>query len=94
MDLFDAVNSGNIALLLASIVVVLAGAVAFLFRLIVAELRARVLRSEQLTDRALEAFDGLEAATQTAVAVARDNAEVAVRTADLAQKSLDELRRR
>ena len=94
MDIFDAVNSGNIALLLASIVVVLAGAVAFLFRLIVAELRARVLRSEQLTDRALEAFDGLEAATTTAVAVARDNAEVAARTAELAQKSLDELRRR
>ena len=94
MDIIEAVKSGDIALLLGTIVIVLGGAVAFLFRLIVAELRARVLRAEGLTDRALEAFDGLEEATEMAVAVARDNAEVAKHSAELAQKSLDELRRR
>ena len=94
MDLIEAVQSGSIALVLAVIVVALAGTVFVLFRLIVAEMRARVVRAESLTDRALDTFDGLEEATRTAVAVARDNAEVAKHSAELAQKSLDELRRR
>ena len=94
MDLIEAATSGNIVLLLAVIVTLLGGAVVFLFHLIVKELRARVTRAEGLTDKMVETFDGLEEATKTAVAVARDNAEVAKQSADLAQKSLDELRRR
>ena len=94
MDVIEAATSGNIVLLLAVIVTLLGGAVVFLFHLIVKELRARVTRAEGLTDKMVETFDGLEEATKTAVAVARDNAEVAKQSADLAQKSLDELRRR
>ena len=94
MDLIDAAVRGDLVVLLAVIVVALAGTVTFLFRLIVKEYQDRVKRAEILTDKALESFDGLEKATNTAVAVARDNAEVAKRSAELAQKSLDELRRR
>lgn len=93
-EIVKAAVSGDIVLLLAVIVTLLGGAVVFLFTLIVKELRARVTRAEGLTDRMVETFDGLEEATKTAVAVARDNAEVAKQSADLAQKSLDELRRR
>lgn len=94
MDLLDAVKSGEIALVLGVIVVILAGAVAYLFKLVVDEMRNRRIRAEELTDRAMDLFDSLEESTKTAVAVARDNAEVAKASADLAQKSLDELRRR
>ena len=93
-EIVKAATSGGIVHLLAVIVTLLGGAVVFLFHLIVKELRARVTRAEGLTDRMVETFDGLEEATKTAVAVARDNAEVAKQSADLAQKSLDELRRR
>ena len=94
MDLIDAAVRGDIVLLLAVIVVALAGSVTFLFTLIVKELRARVTRAESLTDTMVETFDGLEEATRTAVAVARDNADVAKQAAELAQHTLDELRRR
>ena len=94
MDLIDAAVRGDIVLLLAVIVVALAGSVTFLFHLIVKELRARVSRAESLTDKMVDTFDRLEEATTTAVAVARDNAQVAVKSAELAQQSLDELRRR
>ena len=93
-EIVKAAVSGDIVLLLAVIVTLLGGAVVFLFTLIIKELRARVTRAEGLTDRMVETFDGLEDATKTAVAVARDNAEVAKQSAELAQKSLDELRRR
>ena len=93
-EIIDAAVRGDILLLLAVIVVALAGSVTFLFHLIVKELRSRVSRAESLTDKMVETFDGLEEATKTAVAVARDNAEVAKQSAELAQKSLDELRRR
>ncbi len=93
-DIIDAATKGDIALLLAAIVVILGGAVSFLFSLIVKELRARVTRAESLTDRMVDTFDGLEKATSTAVAVARDNAEVAKHSAELAQRTLDELRNR
>ena len=94
MDVIDAAARGDLVVLLAVIVTALAGAVTFLFRLIVKELQDRVKRAEGLTDKALESFDGLEKATSTAVAVARDNADIAKKAADLAQNSLDELRKR
>ena len=92
--IIDAAAKGDVAHLLAAAVVLLGGAVGFLFREVVKELRARVTRAETLTDRMVDTFDGLEAATKTAVAIAQDNAEVAKQSAELAQKSLDELRRR
>jgi hypothetical protein len=94
MEIIDAAVRGDIVLLLAVIVVALAGSVTFLFTLIVKELRGRVTRAESLTDKMVETFDGLEEATKTAVAVARDNAEVAKQSAELAQNTLEELRRR
>lgn len=94
MEIIDAALQRDIVLLLAVIVVALAGTVTGLFWLIVKELRARVTRAESLTDKMVETFDGLEEATKTAVAVARDNAEVAKQSAELAQNTLDELRRR
>ena len=94
MEIIDAAVRGDIVLLLAVIVVTLAGSVTFLFTLIVKELRARVARAESLTDTMVDTFDGLEEATKTAVAVARDNAEIAKQSAELAQHTLDELRRR
>ena len=94
MEIIDAAVRGDIVLLLAVIVVALAGSVTFLFSLIVKELRARVARAESLTDTMVDTFDGLEEATKTAVAVARDNAEIAKQSAELAQHTLDELRRR
>ena len=94
MDVIDAAARGDLVVLLVVIVTALAGAVTFLFRLIIKELQDRVKRAENLTDKALESFDGLERATTTAVAVARDNADIAKKAADLAQNSLDELRKR
>lgn len=94
MDLIDAAAKGDLALVLAIGLVTFAGAIAFLFRTILKVYDERVKRAESLTDRMVTTFDGLEEATKTAVAVARDNAEVAKQSAELAQKSLDELRRR
>ena len=93
-DIIKAATSGDIVLLLAIIVVILGGVVGTLFWLLIKEMRGRVTRAEELTDRANDLFDRLETSTNTAVAVARDNAEVAKRAADLAQNSLDELRKR
>jgi hypothetical protein len=94
MDIIDAATKGELAVVLAIGLVALAGVVAFLFRTILKVYEERVKRAESLTDKMVETFDGLEQATQTAVAIARDNADIAKQAADLAQKSLDELRRR
>ena len=94
MDIIDAAARGDLVVLLATIVVILGGALGFLFRLYDKEKSSRVTRAESLTDRMVDTFDKLEQATTTAVAVARDNADVAAKAADLAQKSLDELRRK
>lgn len=94
MDFIDASVRGDVFLILAIGITVLSGAVTFLFHLIIKELRARVTRAEGLTDKMVDTFDGLEDATKTAVAVARDNAEVAKQSAELAQRTLEELRRR
>lgn len=94
MDVIDAAAKGDLALVLAIGLVTFGGAIAFLFRTILKIYGERVERAEKLTDRMVKAFDGLEEATQTAVAIARDNADIAKQSAELAQKSLDELRRR
>ena len=94
MDLVDAAVQRDIVLLLAVIVVTLGGVVSVLFWLLVKEKTARVTRAESLTDRMGDLFDKLETSTSTAVAVARDNAKVAEKAADLAQQSLNELRAR
>lgn len=80
MDVIDAAAKGDLAVVLAIGLVALAGAVTFLFRTVVKVYQERVARAESLTDRMVETFDGLEEATKTAVAVARD--------------SLDELKRK
>jgi len=59
MDLIDAAARGDVVILLAVIVVALAGAVTFLFRLIVKELQDRVKRAEGLTDLANATNDKL-----------------------------------
>ena len=94
MDIIDAAVQRDIVLLLAVIVVALSGIVGFLFKLLLNEKTERVKRAEALTDRQGELFDSLEEATKSAVAVAQSNAEVAARAANLAQASLDELRKR
>lgn len=93
-DFIDASVRGDVFLILAIGIVTLATAVGFLFRTVLKVYEERVKRAEKLTDKMVETFDGLETATQTAVAVARDNADVAKQAAELAQKTLDELRRR
>lgn len=90
-EILDAIRENGLALV--SLVIV-SGFLYVVLRAFHKELTDRRLRAETLTDRMMDAFDGLEAATQTAVAVAKDNAEVARKTAELAQQSLDELRRR
>jgi uncharacterized protein YdcH (DUF465 family) len=74
MDIVEAATRGDIVLLLAIGVVVLGGAVSFLFHLIIKELRARVDRAESLTDKAndtndkmADAFGRLEDTTRAAV---------------------------
>lgn len=94
MDLIDAAVQRDIVLLLAVIVVALAGVVAFLFKLLISEKSARVKRSEDLFESQGKLFDRLEEKFGVAVSVAADNAEVAKKAADLAQASLDELRKR
>ena len=94
MDLIEAATSGNIVLLLAVIVLALAGAVGLLFRLLIAEKTARVKRAEEQFDKQGQLFDELSENFEVAVAIARDNADVAKKASDLAQASLDELRKR
>ena len=94
MDFIDAATSGNIVLLLAVIVLALAGAVGLLFRLLIAEKTARVKRAEEQFDKQGQLFDELSENFEVAVAIARDNADVAKKASDLAQASLDELRKR
>ena len=94
MDIVDAATKGDLALVLAIGLVTLAGAVAFLFRTIIKVYQERVDRAEKLTDRMVDTFDGLEKATNTAVAVARDNAEIAAKAAESTKIALDELRRK
>jgi hypothetical protein len=59
MDLVEAAARGDMVVLLAVIVLTLAGAVTFLFRLIVKELQDRVKRAESLTDIANATNDKL-----------------------------------
>lgn len=94
MDLIDAAVQRDIVLLLAVIVVALAGVVGFLFKLLLAEKTARVKRSEDLFEAHGRLFDSLEEKFGVAVSVARDNADVAKKAAELAQASLNELRTR
>ena len=94
MDLIDAAVRGDLVLLLAIIVVTLGGAVATLFWLLIKEKDARVKRSEKQFEDQGELFDRLESKFGIAISVAQDNAQVAKRAADLAQATLDELRRR
>ena len=94
MDIIDAAVRGDIVLLLAVIVVALAGVVGFLFKLLLAEKTARVKRSEELFESQGKLFDNLEEKFGIAVSVARDNADTAKQAADLAQASFNELRKR
>ena len=94
MEIIDAAVQRDIVLLLAVIVVALAGVVGFLFKLLLAEKTARVKRSEDLFESQGKLFDNLEAKFGVAMSVARDNADVAKQAADLAQASLNELRKR
>ena len=94
MDLIDAAVRGDLVLLLAIIVVTLGGAVTFLFKLLLAEKTARVKRAEEQFDKQGQLFDELSENFEVAVAIARDNADVAKKASDLAQASLDELRKR
>lgn len=90
-EILDAIRENGLALVALVLVSLALVAVVKAFY---GELTDRRVRAETLTDKMVEAFDGLEDATKTAVAVARDNAEIARKTAELAQQSLDELRRR
>ena len=57
MDIIDAAASGNITLLLAVIVMSLSAIIAFLFNVILKELRSRAARAEALTDTANTLLD-------------------------------------
>lgn len=59
LDVIDAAVQRDIVLLLAIIVVILGGAVAFLFGLIIKEMRGRTQRAEGLTDEANDLNDKL-----------------------------------
>ena len=93
-EIVKAATSGDMVLLLALIVVALSGIVGFLFKLLLAEKTARVKRAEKQFEDQGKLFDGLASNFATAISVARDNADVAKKAADLAQASLDELRKR
>ena len=74
MDLIDAATAGNLNLVLAIIVVALAGAVVYLFKLVLDELRKGRDRAEKLTDVANETnskfadtFDRLADTTEAAL---------------------------
>ena len=94
MEIIDAAVQRDIVLLLAVIVVALAAVVTFLFKLLLAEKTARVKRSEEQFDEQGELFDKLEQKFGVAISVAQSNADVAKQAADLAQASLNELRKR
>lgn len=66
-DLVDAAASGNIVLLLSTIVVSLSAIIGFLFAQILKELRSRVAREERLTDTAIASFDKLAGTTEAAL---------------------------
>ncbi len=78
MDVIEAAASGNIALLLAAIVVILGGVVSTVAVVLFRELKARITRAELLTDAMVRAFDDLGPATK--------------HSADVSQAALDELR--
>lgn len=67
MDLPEAVKSGEIAVVLAVIVMALAGVVTFLFKMIVDELKRSRDRAEAITKESLAAFDKLYLITQAAL---------------------------
>lgn len=67
MDLIDAAARGDMVVLLAVIVVTLAGAVGYLFRLILRVADERRKREEGLTDKAIAAFDKLADTTEAAL---------------------------
>ena len=67
VDLIEAATQRDIVLLLAVIVVALAGAVGYLFRLVVNDLKDRVKRAEHLTDLATAANDKLAALFEAAL---------------------------
>ena len=74
MDLIDAATAGNLNLVLAIIVVALAGTVGYLFKLVVDELRKGRERAEKLTDQAnatnskfADTFDRLADTTEAAL---------------------------
>ena len=73
-DLIDAATAGNLNLVLAIIVVALSGAVGYLFKLVVDELRKGRERAEKLTDQAnvtnakfADTFDRLADTTEAAL---------------------------
>lgn len=66
-DIVDAAASGNLAIVLATIVVALAAIVGYLFKEIIKELRSRVQREENLTDTAIASFDKLAGTTEAAL---------------------------
>ena len=93
-QIVKAAVSGDMVLLLAVIVVALAGVVGALFWLLIKEKDARVKRSEEQFEAQGELFDKLSENFKVAVSVAESNADVAKKAADMAQASLDELRKR
>jgi flagellar basal body-associated protein FliL len=93
-EIVKAATSGDMVLLLAAIVALLGGVVAALFWLLIKEKDARVKRSEDQFDEQGELFDKLEQKFGIAISVAQSNADVAKKAADMAQASLDELRKR
>lgn len=66
-EFIDAAARGDVVILLALIVVALAGAVGYLFRLVVSDLKDRVQRAERLTDLANAANDKLAALFEAAL---------------------------
>ena len=67
MDIVDAAARGDLVLVLAIGLVTLAGAVGYLFRLILKVSDDRRKREEGLTDKAIDAFDKLAATTEAAL---------------------------
>ena len=79
MDIIEATQSGSITLVLAAMVTLLLAGIAYLFKLLVDELRKRADKAEVLVDGMRKSYDTLAAATDKA--------------ADVAQAALEELRR-
>jgi hypothetical protein len=72
MDLVDAASTGQITIVLATIVVSLAAIIGFLFSLIVKELRGRAERAEKLTDTTTVLLDKAVDGFQIALAELRE----------------------